>query len=162
MDTSAFTVYLLISTTVYLNAITLLQIDFLFLIDHPHDFYQATYKHKLLIQRTVAMYYMFHVSLIYPVDYPTKDLRRRLSLLKLGVTIFTKFSPNSCQKMQLVNVSGFVRCYSKLLNVMISIPPDNFKLVTRNTRGYQPHLRCLQSACDSYCYSFFHLLSDSW
>ena len=30
-----------------------------------------------------------------------------------------------------------------------------FKPVTLNTRGYQSHFQCLQTACDSYHYSIF-------
>ena len=45
---------------------------------------------------------------------------------------------------------------------MISIPPDNLKPVTHNTRGYQSHIQCLQSACDSYCYSFFPSAIRLW
>ena len=43
----------------------------------------------------------------------------------------------------------------KILNAMISIPPDNLIPVTCNTRGYQSHLQCLQSASDRYRHSFF-------
>ena len=50
----------------------------------------------------------------------------------------------------------------KILNAMISIPPYNLKPVTRNTRGYQLHLQCLQFACDSYCYSFFPSAIRLW
>ena len=38
---------------------------------------------------------------------------------------------------------------------MISIPSDNFKPVTLNTRGHQSHFQCSQTTCDSYRYSFF-------
>ena len=50
----------------------------------------------------------------------------------------------------------------KILNAMISIPPDNLKPVTHNTRGYQLHLQCLQFACDSYHYSFFQSAIRLW
>jgi len=43
----------------------------------------------------------------------------------------------------------------KILKAMISIPSDNFKPVTVNTRGYQFHFQCLQCTCDSYRFSFF-------
>ena len=42
-----------------------------------------------------------------------------------------------------------------ILKAMISIPSDNFKPVTVNTRGYQFHFQCLQCTCDSYRFSFF-------
>ena len=42
-----------------------------------------------------------------------------------------------------------------LMPCMISIPPGDFKPVTLNTREYQSHLQCMQSACDSYHNSFF-------
>ena len=45
---------------------------------------------------------------------------------------------------------------------MTSIPPDNLKPVTRNARGYQSHLQCLQSACDSYRYSFLPSAIRLW
>ena len=50
----------------------------------------------------------------------------------------------------------------KILKAMISIPSDNFKPVTLNTRGYRSHLQCLQTACDSYRYSFFPSAIRLW
>ena len=50
----------------------------------------------------------------------------------------------------------------KILNAMISMPPDNLIPVTCNTRGYQLHLQCLQSACDGYRHSFFPSAIRLW
>ena len=36
------------------------------------------------------------------------------------------------------------------LKAMISIPSNNFKPITLNTRGYQSHFQCLQTTCDIY------------
>ena len=50
----------------------------------------------------------------------------------------------------------------KILKAMISIPSNNFKPVTFNTRGYQSHFQCLQTTCDSYRFSFFPSAIRLW
>ena len=41
----------------------------------------------------------------------------------------------------------------KILDYLITIPPDNFRPVNYHTRGHQQHLQHLQCNCDSYRYS---------
>ena len=50
----------------------------------------------------------------------------------------------------------------KILKAIISIPSNNFKPVTFNTRGYQSHFQCLQTTCDSYRFSFFPSAIRLW
>ena len=50
----------------------------------------------------------------------------------------------------------------KILNAMISIPSDNFQRVNVNTRGHISHYQCLQTACDSYRFSFFPSTIKLW
>ena len=50
----------------------------------------------------------------------------------------------------------------KILNAMISIPSDNFQRVNVNTRRHISHYQCLQTACDSYRFSFFPSTIKLW
>ena len=50
----------------------------------------------------------------------------------------------------------------KILKAMISIPSNNFKSVSLNTRGHQSHFQCLQTTCDSYRFSFFPTAIKLW